>query len=173
MTWVASQSVCIEFTIDYCWYFFVCVWACDTIGPSCVRLPVFRGTSRHLWLSSDGHRGSFSHSVYDNEGETRNALKSFPFSSPFSSVSLYHSFFTGIMTSLLHTSQFLLHCFICDYGCNDSFFFLFRWFSVMFMNTPCSQSCCLKRFCTVIHRQGLLFWHNDGMMCRFLSNTYK
>lgn len=50
---------------------------------------------------------------------------------PFSSVSLYHSFFTGIMTSLLHTSQFPLYYFICDYGCNDSFFFLFRWFSTV------------------------------------------
>lgn len=158
MARVASQSVCIGFKIDMCWCF--CVWACDTIGPSCVRLPVFLGTSRHLWLSSHGHRGSFSHSVCDNEEETRNALKSFPFSSPFSSVSLYHSFFTGIMTSLLHTSQFPLYYFICDYGCNDSFFFLFRWFStVLFMNKPCSQSCCGKRLSfSAIHRQDLVVW---------------
>lgn len=141
------------------------MWACDMIGPGCVWLSVFRGTSRHLWLSSHGHRGSFSHSVCDNEGETRNALKSFPFSSLFSSLSLYHSFFTGTMTSLLHTSQFLLHYFICDYGCYDSGFFLFRCFStVLFMNAPCSQSF-ISYFFYVVHWQNLAFWHINWMVC--------
>lgn len=114
-----------------------CVWY-DQAGLRSAPC-FFRSTSRHLWLSSHGHRGSFSHSVCDNEGETRNALKSFPFSSPFSFLSLYHSFFTSIMTPLLHTSRFLLHYFICDYGWNDSFLSLFRCFSiVLFMNAPCS-----------------------------------
>ncbi len=73
----------------------------------CVRLTVFHGTSRHLWLSSHGHRGSFSHSVCDNEGETRNALKSFPFSSP---SPLFHSITHSSSAPWLHSSTRLSSC---------------------------------------------------------------